>query len=122
MRTNNYALLRQGLLGYRTGKHQRRCNTAGKMAATTIIIEALIMHVACIIGMTGTHLVRKNAVILGMLVAVGDTRAQRRACRKAIEEATFDAYSILLLTRRTQRILSGSTTRHLSGDFLFIYL
>ena len=122
MRTNDYALLRQGLLGYCAGKHQRRRNTAGKMAAATIIVEALIMHAPCIISMTGTHLIRKNAVILGMLVAVSDTCAQRCSCRKAIEEATFDAHGILLLTRRTQRILSGSTTRHLSGDFLFIYL
>ena len=121
MRTNNYALLRQGLLGYRTSKHQRRCYTTGKMSAATVIVEALIMHAACIIRMTGAHLVRKNAVILGMLIAVSDTCAQRRACRKAIEETAFDAHSVLLLTRRTQRILSGSTTRHLSGDFLFIY-
>ena len=70
--------------------------------------------------MTGAHLIGKNAVILGMLVAVDDTRAQRCTCRKAIEEAALDFYRIALLACCAQRILPGSTTRHFRSNRRFI--
>ena len=120
MRTDNNSVLRQRLLGYSTGKNQRCRQSTGKMAAATIIIKALIAHMACVIRMTGAHLIGENAVILGMLVAVDDTRAQRRTCRKAIEETALDFYRIALLACRAQRILSGSTTRHFGSNRCFI--
>ena len=120
MRTDNNSVLRQRLLGHSTGKNQRCRQSTGKMPAAAIIIKALITHMPCVICMTGAHFIGENAVILGMLVAVDDTCAQRCTCRKAIEEAALDFYRIAFLACRAQRILSGSTTRHFRSNRRFI--
>lgn len=120
MRTDNNAVLRQCLLGYGTGKNERCRQATGKMTAAAIIIKALITHMACVVRMTGAHLVGENAVILGMLVAVDDTRTQRRTCRKAIEETALDFYRIAFLACCAQHILSGSTARHFRSNRRFI--
>ena len=120
MRTDNNTVLRQRLLGYSTGKNERCRQATGKMTAAAIIIKALITHMACVICMTGAHLICQNTVILGMLVAVDDTCAQRCTCRKAIEEAALDFYHIAFLACCAQRILSGSTTRHFGSNRCFI--
>ena len=120
MRTDNNTILRQRLLGHSTGKNERCRQTTGKMTAAAIIIKALITNMPCVICMTRAHLICQNAVILGMLVAVDDTCAQRRTCCKAIEEAALDFYRIAFLACCAQRILSGSTTRHFRSNRRFI--
>ena len=94
-------LLRQYGFRYGSGKDQRRCQPAGKMPAAPVIVKAFIPHLACVIRVTGTHHIFQDAVILGMLIAVGNQHAKGRTCRLSLKNAAFDGESVLFLALGT---------------------
>ena len=70
--------------------------------------------------MARAHLVLKNAVILRVLVAVGDAGTQRCARGKAIEEAALDFHGVTFLAGCGQCALAGGAARHFGGDSLLV--
>ena len=120
VRTNGDAILSQRLLGHSTGEHERRRQARAKVAAAAIIVVALIAHVPGVVAVARAHFVFKNAVVLGVLVAVGDAGTQRCAGGVTVEEAALNLHGVLFLARCSQRALAGSAARHFPGNSLFV--
>lgn len=107
MRADKYAAPRQDLLGDAAGDAQRRRQAAGKMPPAAHIRLPAPFHPRGIIGVRGARLVGQLRVVRGVLVAVVNDRAQRRAAGHAVAQTGEEFRRVGFLPRGRKRAFSG---------------
>ena len=86
MGAHSDAPLRQQLLGYGAGEHQRSGQAAGEVSAATVVVAALVANEAGVVAVAGSSQETGLGVVLGVVVAVVDDGTEGGACRLSLKD------------------------------------
>ena len=117
---NGNASLCQQLLCHRTRKYKGRCQSSGKVSATTVVGKAAVTHRCGEVRMTGTRQVLQLGIVLAAGVGIFNTGTQGCTRGFAFKYPRQNFHRIRFLAGGRGLVTTGRTASHLRSHRIHI--